>query len=472
MKKLLLILFALVCSVSLFAQNYPQVSIKDIQYINPDSLNTYFDFPLSPLTGDTVTVTGVVMESPYMNPSSPGDSTIMYVGTGNAGFFMQDTSTAHSNSDWKGIFVINENEVSGDDFSTLDSGLVVNVTGVVTEFINGTSQKTTELSVINFTAQNVVGQMTRPKPKVITIDSLKISDDQSKPISVKWEGTYVEIDSVVTSDRTSTGAFKVSGPNGVKLNIYNRSSYFYNYIQAPLDGSIVNVRGYIEMRNDGTPGGVSILPAYPEDVQILIFPPSITNVLRDPAVVNYGQSVDVTADISDLDGTVDSVKLIWQKNGSAFQTVQMTQNTTTSWIGTIPAQSDSSFIDYFIWAKDNDGNVSTNPGDTSRSRYSYFVLDHDLTIQHVQYSPFGSGYSSYNGYDVTVTGVVTADTTDIEGNETGTSSSPQVYIQNGQGPWSGIHINGTEVLDLRRGDKVKVTGTVGEDNGVTVSRGN
>ncbi|OGU76678.1 MAG: hypothetical protein A2V93_01480, partial [Ignavibacteria bacterium RBG_16_34_14] len=83
-----------------------------------------------------------------------------------------------------------------------------------------------------------------------------------------------------------------------------------------------------------------------------------------------------------------------------------------------------------------------------------------LKIQDIQYSPFGSGFSGYNGYQITVSGVVTADTSDI-------NIGPQVYIQNGTGPWSGVRINGTEVLSRQRGDDVTVTGTVGENFSVT-----
>lgn len=466
MKNLLLLIAILsIYSVSLFAQNYPHVTIKDIQYQDPAGLITYFDDDNAPsLNNDTVVVTGVIMQSPYKAGS---DSVIMYVGGGSAGFFLQDTTRGAF--DWSGILVLHENDVYGEPFSQLDSGMIVNLTCIVYEYSTST-QKTTELKVINFSAGNVVGQMPRPQPEVLTLDSLKYSDDTPKAISEKWEGVYVEFQNVTTFNRISNGGFQIQDANGLTLNIGTKSDYFYNY-PAPNDGTVLSyIRGYLETRSIGS-GGITLNPSYRNDFEVEAFPPAITNVLRDPVIVGYGQSVDISADISDQDGTVDSVRIVWRKNDGAYNITPMTQNTTTNWIGTLPAQSDSSFIDYFIWAKDNGGNTATSPSDTSRSRYTYFVLDHPITIQHVQYSPFGSGYSSYNGYQVTVTGVVTADTTDIEGNETGTQSYPQVYIQNGRGAWSGIHINGTETLNLRRGDKVTVTGTVGESNSVTTISG-
>ena len=145
----------------------------------------------------------------------------------------------------------------------------------------------------------------------------------------------------------------------------------------------------------------------------------------------------------------------------------MSNSSGDNWTATLPAQNDSAIVDYYISAEDNNGNISNSPSDTTRNRYFYLVLNRALTIQDVQFSPFGSGFSGYNGYTVTVTGIVTADTSDIEGNETGTPSNPQVYIQNGSGAWSGIHIYGTEATNRVRGDNVTVTGPVYEDFGVT-----
>jgi hypothetical protein len=68
----LLFFVLILLSVQMFAQEYPEVTIRDIQYISNDSLLTPpNDYP-SPLEGDTVTVTGIVMNSPYYsaNPDS------------------------------------------------------------------------------------------------------------------------------------------------------------------------------------------------------------------------------------------------------------------------------------------------------------------------------------------------------------------------------------------------------------------
>jgi hypothetical protein len=137
---------------------------------------------------------------------------------------------------------------------------------------------------------------------------------------------------------------------------------------------------------------------------------------------------------------------------------------TTTYSVTVPGiASDSAFVDFYVRASDSNNLSSTNPQNTATSRFSYFVLNRPLTIQDVRYSPFGSGYSSYNGYTVKISGVVISDTSDIPGNHA--SNPARVYIQNGATPWAGILLgtggpNAAQVGKLKRGDNVTVEGIV------------
>ena len=172
------------------------------------------------------------------------------------------------------------------------------------------------------------------------------------------------------------------------------------------------------------------------------------------------KNVTVTAIISDPDGTVASAKLYWRKNSGTNEEVAMINISDSTYQAIIPSQPDSCVVDYFLTATDNQDHLAITPSDTARNRYFYLVLDRPLTIQDVQYNPFGGIYSAYNNYEVTVSGIVTSDTSDIP-------LGPVVVIQNGIGPWSGIRINGTETLKLNKGDDVTVTGTVLENFSVT-----
>jgi hypothetical protein len=91
----------------------------------------------------------------------------------------------------------------------------------------------------------------------------------------------------------------------------------------------------------------------------------------------------------------------------------MTDQGDNVWAGTIPMQADGAQIDYFLQATDTDMATTTAPGDTSASKFFYFVRDAGLTIFDLQFTPFEDGNSSYSNLEVTVTGIVTSDTADF-----------------------------------------------------------
>ncbi len=448
MKQIFLLAFGLIMSINVFAQ-YQEVTIMDIMGGNP--------IPY----GDTLTIIeGVVMVAPYRGANPDSGTTLI---AGEPALILQDTSE----TDWGGVLVRYPSMPTGNSFGILDTGMVIKCTGVVVQYF-----LTTEFDLISFEASDVLGQMERPQPVHITLDSLaEFGSRNGKPSSIKWQSVFVEVDTVTAlGGGIGPGAYEVEDNNHTHVFTSNQSSYFRN-ANPPTAGSLVKrMVGYIQNRDNvsGTNGFASLInPTYPGDVEV-VPAPNITNIQRSPVIVGFGNNVTVTAQIVDADGMVTSAKLYYRKNMESDIELTMSDLGSNTWSANIPAQNDSCVISFFIQAEDDSSLITIQPADTTHNRYFYLVTDHtDLTIQDVQYSPFGGGYSGYNGYSVTVTGVVTADTTDIEGNETGTASNPQVYIQNGQGTWSGIHIYGTEVTDLVRGDNVTVTGPVYENFGVT-----
>ncbi|NOX17018.1 MAG: T9SS type A sorting domain-containing protein [Chlorobi bacterium] len=456
MKIKLLFFMIVLFSAQLFAQEYPEVSIRDIQYISNDSLLTPpYDYP-SQLNGDTVTVTGIVMNAPYY--SANPDSGAMLI-AGAPAMYLQDADDPV----FGGMFVRFPGATSA--FGVLDTGMVVKCTGVVAEYFT-----TTQLNLIDFQPEDVVDFSERPKPVVLTLDSLvEIGTSDPNYLAEKWEHVYVEIRNVTATDIVSigSGSFGIFDENNSMIVVGNQSDYFRNRVAAPRPGTSIDyIRGYINNRTNMDNGWFLINPVYPDDIKYGdVIPPDISNITRDKGLVGYGDEVNVSADILDADGIVNSAKIMYKVNGGELQEADMALTAGNTYIGTLPAFNDSTIVSFYIMAEDNDGALSYNPSDTLNGVYFYYVLDRDLTIQDVQRSPFGSGYSAYNNFEVTVSGVVTADTSDI------TADGGRVYIQNGTGPWSGIKLFGTEIYNLQKGDEVTVTGTVRESYGLTQIEG-
>jgi hypothetical protein len=476
--RLLLVLFFTIGVSFSFAQlkktttEYPLVSIHDIQYI--DNVGTNGFLP-SVYTGDTVRVRGQVMVNTLVNAET-NRIPILYYGS-RWGTYIQDTSSQSQNG-WAGINVI-QNDTSGINqntfFDLVDTTSYVELTGWIYTY-----GQTNELILISNPAipVNTIDNLpSRPLPLQLSLTDFMQAGVVDKN-GVKYSGTYVEFNNVISSDRnTSSGAFNINDGNGNSMIVYPQSRYFRlgttkmpgSTYEPPQDGTPINtIKGIITFYNNG----YELLPLYPEDLYITATPPSISNIKRDVVQVNTNQPVTISANIIDLDGTVKSAALHYKIGDANRVTVAMDRSVsdTTLYTATIPGASvDSTLVNFYISAKDNDGLNGYTPSDTVKSNYFYQVLNETLKIRDVQYSPYGSGYSGYNGYYVTLTGVVTADTSDIPGFGT---TPLRIYMQDGTGPWTGIligtrGINGTELIKFKRGDSVTLTGVILENYSVT-----
>ncbi|RKY92977.1 MAG: hypothetical protein DRQ13_09950, partial [Ignavibacteriae bacterium] len=358
-------------------------------------------------------------------------------------------------------------------FDLVDSAQVIEVTGVVSAF-NQTTQLNVLMEPVPIPIQIISQEPSRTPPIELAITDF-MNNGTLVPEAEQYQSMYVILRDVITSDRNLTdGSFRINDGLGNYMTMYDQSGYFtlrghrltgITDYQPPVDGTFINFfQGLIQVRTTG----YYIIPIYPGDINITFTLPSITEVRRDEAEVMSGQSVEVTANIIDLDGTVEEAKIFYRVDGGAYTEVAMTQDVsdTTKYSTTIPGvTSDSSIVNYYIWALDNEGRESTSPGDINNIQYFYLVLNRNVTIQDVQYNPFGSDVSGYNHYYVALTGTVTADTSDFPG--TGMTAY-QIIMQNGEGPWSGIRIGtrgslSNDVSALSKGDNVTVTGYVWDD---------
>ncbi len=471
--KIFLVLILMTIGFTYSQSQYPLVTIQDIQFV-PDPV---VSDPPSPLNGDTVRFHGLVMVRPVIDPDtnrgviiSAGARWSIYVQDPNGGV-------------WGGMNVIQHDTVGaaqGTFFDLVDTAEVWEFTAKVEEF-NTSTQVALITTPQPIPVQLVTPQLPkRPEPIELTLADLFTPSGGYNFEAEKYEGMYVIFRNVITSDRVtgtggSSGNFKINDGLGRSAFIYNQSRFFKSNasgvggFQPPLDGSIISyVRGIVTTRT----GGYYIVPIYPGDVgQTTSSPPIISSVRRNITLVGPNQPVEISSSIRDLDGIVSEAKLFYSRNGGSIDSVTLTRGVpdTLTYKGTIPGFLDSSLVDFYIRAKDNQGNVSTNPALISTGRYFYLVLNRLLKIQDVQYSPFGSGFSAYNNYRVQLSGVVTADTSDIPG----LGSTPlRVYMQNGTGPWSGLQIGtlgtlGTNVLNLKKGDQVTVEGVILEGFNVT-----
>ncbi|MFN3695549.1 MAG: hypothetical protein ACK4UV_11120, partial [Ignavibacterium sp.] len=208
MKTKLLLALILIAATFTLAQNYPHVSIRDLQFLPDDSLAAGRDASLH--IGDTVQVTGVVMVSPVVDPTFDRRP-IMWAGA-RWQTYLRDTNYAAV--DWAGINII-QNDTStaaqGTLMDLLDTAQVVTITGVVAEFSQQTQINvlTNPLTPIQFLGS----KPDRGQPIEVSIADLNTGTPPSANLLTgeKYEGMYVIIRNVITSDRnTANGTFAIN----------------------------------------------------------------------------------------------------------------------------------------------------------------------------------------------------------------------------------------------------------------------
>src|ERR1035437_1493782 len=452
---------------------YPLVTLHDINFI-PD---TTTGWPNSPKAGDTIRVQGVVMVKPIVNFT--GDRRVIL----NQPPGWSCNIQTEDRSPWGGLNIYqNDTNATATKFDLCDTTRTYEFTGIFIS--NGQS---TELDLITAPTPipvNLISHETkRPEPIILTLDSCFNADGSFNVKLRKYLGMYVSFQpdanhpnlitsNLITGTGSTAGGFNIDNGNGRMIQTYAQSKYFKTspsltlrptYIP-PANGTYMShISGLLEVYNNTW----EVVPLYPNDIgPMKATPPTITNCRRNPGVVPQNTPVTVTCTVVGNQGaTVQKVQLFYTVN-NVLDSLNMTKGVApdTAYKCIIPGiASDSAFVNYYVKATDSDTLSSTSPGTISKSRYAFFVLNPStpFTIQHARYSPFGDAYSGYHGYQVAVSGVVTADTSKIPGSNA--NNPARVYIQNGSTPWSGIMLGyqgpfGMSVFGLKQGDLITVTG--------------
>lgn len=487
MKRILIYFAPMVLVLTIGFYFFYPTTIMVVQTVPNDSLLIGHDRSVK--IGDTVTVTGRVVAPAVVNASG-NDFRVLLRGANSRTIYIQDTT----NSLFGGIIVRQADTVSNTGISNLDSGMKVTLTGIVQEFPDIISSGSTQLKLDTLSIIQVLPTVKkRPVPVQVNVSAFDSLGLVRFLTGEKYEGSYVQLNNVTIGAQSPLGARNIRrliDASGNFIYLRDFSNFFsiapansgFTVWSPPSIGATVNsIRGVIigSAYADGS-GGLYpyvIVPIYPNDLTMGNTPPFISSVARFPGVPTPSNTVQVNAVVSDtLDNSlsVDSCQLFYRVNRGSYIKLNMTPSGNI-YSAVMPSQILGTLVEYFIRAKDNQGSIRLNPADTSRSTYFYYVRTNDtMTIKDIQYTPNNGGFSAYNGYDITTTGIVTCDTSDIPSfsfsGPGGTQTSPRrVIIQdpNVTGGWSGIWINGNATDPLVKGQLVRVRATVEESNSMT-----
>ncbi|MCU7495787.1 MAG: T9SS type A sorting domain-containing protein [Ignavibacteria bacterium] len=478
MKLKYLLIFSLLLSASSFAQRvYPLKTIREIQFHSDEDL---LAGKQAAAITDTVRIRAIAMHSTLRDPNSSTSQPFIFpTSTSGLVLYVQD-----STKEWGGMQVYQGGQSISTSLWTADSAQYIEFTGYAKEY-NAVTEFMLVTTPVPIPINTLDQAKNRPAPVELKLSDL-VENGQMNPLAEKYENMYVILRNVTVINRnTADGSFMIQDEKGNSMYMYAQSGYnaikkypftgYTGYVLPQNGAKLDYIKGIITDRwteSSTSHKGYYISPLYPEDIKIGAQPPIISNIKRNTDLVTPNQAVDVTASIMpQAGGSISEAKVFYRVNGSAYSSLAMTKTAdTTVFKATIPAGAkDSALVDFYVWAKDNINQEASNPAvlDTGKSNYLYMVLNRPLTIKDVQYSPFGGGYGPYSGYKVTLTGVVTADTSDIPGNGGTYLEQQRIFMQDGSTPWSGIWVKGAKVLGVKRGDKITVSGMVIEDYNLT-----
>lgn len=485
---LLSILFLFVLSMSSNAQfNYDTVNVYDIQYVDQNDLINCNDS--SAYLGDTVTVVGYALTNGNRSELASGSSPTGHRPVLN----IVDTTDNGAGGSFRGLQV--HGFFDGTASTVLDNiepGMLIFVTGIVDAFNNETQIYPLDNSAV------VVPGPTVPAPPAVSVSVSDLNDQSGNNLpetGEQWEGSYVELTGLTIIEDLSYSnrrQYLAQDDQGYRVHIFdkflamkdggwqtvnpNSPSTNGTLTPMPVGTRLDTLRGIIDHASNGCFGGgqfdrgYRISPVYESDLVEGETPPIISNLSRDITFPGSSDAVEVTADIVDVDGIVQSATLFYTTDFSvatpSFTSVTMNNTSGDEYAAEIPAQPEGTRVGYYIEAEDNDQNTATYPvtgAGQNQNTVIYTVRDGQAKIQDIQFVPYPnqSDVSPYEGLQVTVTGVVTSSWKAYDLGYT--------HIQDpDDDEFAGIMlVNNIELGDLERHQIVTVTGTVREEREFT-----
>ena len=483
MKKNLLSLIFVFSTILGFSQTQ-ELSIHDVQFVSIADLAACKD--LSTYDGVTVKVRGVALHDGSLTEVASGSVT----GGCRPGIHLIDTADAAVGGNFSGV------QIHGVEFANqgnpitklhdIVAGDTVEIIGAV-----GNYQGETQIYPLDNSSVTILNSGDAPEPIKVSIADLN-DENKVNQLSTgeKLEGSLVMLNNVTVTavslfSSDSRVSFDVTDANGNTINVSDRflaqklPSYTpVNPLSPQQNGSFVappvgvvydTLIGLVLHSENGctkgTGRGYELDPFDASHYVVGITPPSIIDVVRDPATPKSTDSPKLTCRISDFDGSVVSADLYYTNDiaSGVFQTVPLTLvgGSSEDYEATIPAYADGDMVGYYIKSVDDEGNVSQYPttptGSASNNVEVYTVRDNGLQIVDVQkVLDYNNDESYYVGQTVTVTGVVSASAKDYD--------LGYVYIQQtGATEWAGLSLYGnSDLVLLSRTEEVTVTGVIEE----------
>ena len=409
------------------------------------------------MIGDTVITSGIVTAG----------AGLFYAGS-HITFYLQD----NTGGPWSGVLVYNEDNSA---FASFIGDSVV-IAGVVSEYstFSGRQSNMTEIVTIG---EVMILLTNRPLPEIQVLSPGMIdSTNGADSLAEQYEGCLVQVQNVFVSDISSPySQFNVTDNISGECVIRMYSDSLFNYGTPSLGTPYESITGVVY----DVYGNYTIMPRTAADLVLAVGPPIITGTSRSPGGHPMSSdTVKVTCNISD-NSFVEEASVFYRINGGSWSDVLLQPIGEITYQAVIPPQANYSLVDYYVYAMDDEENISYDPPGAPGEFYSYSVSDSiPTTIYEIQYTTEPESASFFVYRDVQLTAKVIADNEDFPIDST--AGYKIFYLQDGFDPystggaWDGLYVyNRTDdplwvnPIEIQRGQVVIISGTVNEYYGMT-----
>jgi hypothetical protein len=491
------LVLAVLLGSSAFAQQ--EVTVREINELDDADLQFLIDNAetltrtqieeriLSPLDGQSVQFTAVLLSDPYRSGERTPDTTPI-----NTLYYVRDTSAVSQGVEGMGILI--SDEVGEYNEFSLRVGDVYTFQGEVVEFASTTQIALTSIveTLGPYQALGLPDFIVEPVTITTSDANAVVLPETSAPLQLNWAnyeslvGQYVRIEGAQVVDRVQDDDFRpgflVSSP-GEESAIGNRdlslryrndrfsSEYasnpdFESFVRdpntdpfvPPQTGRVVNLQGFLvlnffDLFDVSTPDGAvfRISPWTDADLEVLEEGPPVITSVGTPEGVIGNEPFEVTVEAEGANRTITSVTLDYEFSSGDSGEITLTESGTGVYTGTIPAAPDGDFVTYSATATDNEGDSTTSDDVTYRVLY-----DGITEIAQIQTTANGAaGDSPFAGLENAEMNIEAVVMSDPE-----TSGFLTLQDDEGLAPWTGIYVDLTldiAELQLEPGDRVTVT---------------
>ena len=199
-------------------------------------------------------------------------------------------------------------------------------------------------------------------PSIVSVNCTPSNPTSTDEVTIS--ATITDADGTISSAKLKWGTSSGTYPNEVTMT--NSSDIYSGTISSQNEGTTV----YFIIEATDNESGVNQSPEQSYTIQNISNElPLISNINYSPTNPESANDVQVSATITDSDGTISMAKVKWGTSTGNYSNELSMSNSGDTYSAEIPAQPDETTVYFIVYAEDNESDSN------SSSEYSYTVSD-------------------------------------------------------------------------------------------------